>query len=847
MFYLFLYIFIINFLVFLSIQKHNKIIISLTSDHENIQNTLVIINSILEQNVDRDLFKIILILSLNEYSNIKHLPKEIQLLENNNILSIMFVNEKVTNLRRTLITMKKFKHNPIIIINNKCLLPDGWLEMFINDHIKYPNDAIAATIQYYFGKNGTIFELSEGFKGEKFGTFNHVTEIIFNFALINIDLGGILFPNNFFKSNNFFQYDLFMKIANCCEDFWESAFIMLEDKTLRQSSKIFDYTKFLLIKYNYYNNNEILEQNKLSFIKEFPNFYETIIKRQTKIIVSITSYPKRFVFLTDLMHFIRNQTFHINKVIFFIYKDDLKYYKLDIKDVEIISTEKNLKPHLKYYYAMSMFRDYAIITLDDDTGYSKDTFGTLFNAYIEDPNVICGRRSHLMTFKNNGELKPYLKWVYEQKIINITDFNIVLTNVGGTIFPPDILNINQNILPIINETITCDDLTLKLFSNKKGIPPKWIVNKNVLGIPRKLPNNSDSPLSSVNIFNNDICINKMNIMINTTTLENLCVQYRNISTGNTIYLFNIHNKMIKKNITYFRMNAFSYCPIDLRIKFKIYFDNFSSECFFNQSNILKYVTSNNLKYSAIVSCSMNSIEDDLDNYVPFIITEEYIKIKIFNYRKYLTIIYKNFFCNENNSCILKVIQLENFNHNNLSMVFYNKSYLCKIKNTSTNSFPIINNFICKNSSNSHNNKTKIYISGIPLNSNINQEKFDNNIIPETFIIKRVITDLEKKEILIIGNSINNLKKELYNLTINIFSLKIELNCFLKPNSKYVQSIFHCFNEIGIKTEILIENQIAHSSINGEEELLLINEETLLKVNLNGKFIWNIKNKANYSL
>ena len=111
------------------------------------------------------------------------------------------------------------------------------------------------------------------------------------------------------------------------------------------------------------------------------------------------------------MHFIRNQTFHINKVIFFIYKDDLKYYKLDIKDVEIISTEKNLKPHLKYYYAMSMFRDYAIITLDDDTGYSKDTFGTLFNAYIEDPNVICGRRSHLMTFKNNGELKPYLKWV----------------------------------------------------------------------------------------------------------------------------------------------------------------------------------------------------------------------------------------------------------------------------------------------------------------------------------------------------------------------------------------------------------------------------------------------------
>ena len=56
--------------------------------------------------------------------------------------------------------------------------------MFINDHIKYPNDAIAASIQYFFGKNYEIKEFNEGFKGEKFGKFNHIGEIIFNFALI---------------------------------------------------------------------------------------------------------------------------------------------------------------------------------------------------------------------------------------------------------------------------------------------------------------------------------------------------------------------------------------------------------------------------------------------------------------------------------------------------------------------------------------------------------------------------------------------------------------------------------------------------------------------------------------
>ena len=51
-----------------------------------------------------------------------------------------------------------------------------------------------------------------------------------------------------------------------------------------------------------------------------------------------------------------------------------------------------------------------------------------------------------------------------------------LTNGAGSIFPPDIFNIKDDFLPIINETITCDDLTLKYFATIKAIPHKWIVN-----------------------------------------------------------------------------------------------------------------------------------------------------------------------------------------------------------------------------------------------------------------------------------------------------------------------------------------------------------------------------------
>ena len=114
-------------------------------------------------------------------------------------MKIIFINEIITHYKMTLIATKYYKNHPILIINNKCLLPEGWLEMFIIDHLKYPKDAIAASIQYYFGKNGKITELSEGFKIEKLGIFNHVTELVFNFGIFNADFGGILFPENFYE------------------------------------------------------------------------------------------------------------------------------------------------------------------------------------------------------------------------------------------------------------------------------------------------------------------------------------------------------------------------------------------------------------------------------------------------------------------------------------------------------------------------------------------------------------------------------------------------------------------------------------------------------------------------
>ena len=286
-----LYKYIIYLFLFINLIKcskkinKNKIIISITNQQENIQNTYKIIKSIIDQNVNKDLYQILLILSLKEYKTKSELPNNILLLENSNEIKILLTKRKITNQTKLIVAIKEYPNNPILIINNKCSLPNGWLDMFIKDYNKYPNDAIVANVQYFFGKNGEIKEFSEGFRG-KFGIFNHVTEIIFNFALINTNLGGILYPKNYFNNPLFFDENLFLKVTENSDEFWQSAFIIIEDKVLRQSSTIFDYTRYLI------NNDSYEKYNKRTFFEKIKLPYRTNL---TFVLIQLSFIKKMFL------------------------------------------------------------------------------------------------------------------------------------------------------------------------------------------------------------------------------------------------------------------------------------------------------------------------------------------------------------------------------------------------------------------------------------------------------------------------------------------------------------------------------------------------------------------------
>ena len=817
--FIFFIIYIIKLVNLYSIE--DKIIISLSSNKEKIMNAEKVIFSILEQNVEYTKYKIILILSKFDLER-KDIPKKLLEIVKINQLRIIFIKNKLTTQSNLLVGLKYYPSNPILIIKDFTTLPFGWLEMFINDHLKHPTDIISASIQYYFGKNLSINRIIEGYRGEFFGIFNHITDMIFNFALINTYLGGTLYPKNIFRNHSFFNKELFLKITNDSDEFWQSCFIMIENKILRQSSKIYDYTNYI-IDYSISNERKdnIYEKLLKSFLNYFPKFKEIINKRQKKIIISFTSYKERFKLFPSLINSLKKQSMLFSKIVLTLTEEDTKFYNISNEiNIDIITVKENLKGHKKYFYAMKKFRDYAVITIDDDIYYAPDTFESLYNSYLEYPNLISGRRSHYMTYNKNGELKSYLKWELEQKNITKPDFDVFLTGSGGIIYPPDILNINDNLKLLINKTLTTDDFMLKHLETLKGIPIKWIFNKQLLGI--KLINKMvGSPLYILNRKKNynNICIKSIDISIKNIVLNNICAFYKNIQTGLTIYLFEISNSTILNKRTEFNIYAYSFCPVNESIKFDLYIDKYVAHC---NGNYLED------KFKLKCNCFINSIINNLDNYY-LLKTSSEKNIKIFNYRTILKIIFKDFIYINSNNCILLALFFKNMTKgNNFEIELNNINYICKLNKDivylNNKSDPAIGDFNCSKSSKKKINK--IYISGIPKKF-LSQRNI--NIISSFIILRLILSKNNPKKIIIIGKLLKKLKRDLKNILINFINPYLALNCRLKSISVFINAYIYCFSDKPIKEGIFLENQIAYTKDN--EGLILINQYTFLKDNL----------------
>lgn len=200
--------------------------------------------------------------------------------------------------------------------------------------------------------------------------------------------------------------------------------------------------------------------------------------RNKKIIVSMTSYPKRIDKIAPAIESVLNQTLKPDKIILWLAKSefidtDLPKYLTDLVKNKKIIIEWNddLKPHKKYFYAFKKYSDDIIITFDDDLIYENDIIECLIDSYIKYPYAVSAMRTHIMK-RNEDKFDEYNNFKREQnKIINKPSMQLLATNGAGTLFPPNILNLDYLDEKLISKLcLLSDDLFLKILQVISDVP-----------------------------------------------------------------------------------------------------------------------------------------------------------------------------------------------------------------------------------------------------------------------------------------------------------------------------------------------------------------------------------------
>ena len=153
------------------------------------------------------------------------------------------------------------------------------------------------------------------------------------------------------------------------------------------------------------------------------------------MVVSLTSYSKRFKTLPLVLNSIQNQTILPDKIELWIEENDKpllsdKIYKF--KDVDIKICENGLFSYKKIIPSLKENDDRFIVTFDDDIIYPNNSLETLINQYKEYPGNIIANRVHKIKLRDTLPDK-YIEWQKNFKGDSNLNF---FTGVGGVLYPP---------------------------------------------------------------------------------------------------------------------------------------------------------------------------------------------------------------------------------------------------------------------------------------------------------------------------------------------------------------------------------------------------------------------------
>ena len=183
--------------------------------------------------------------------------------------------------------------------------------------------------------------------------------------------------------------------------------------------------------------------------------------RQSKVIISLTSYKDRFQYTHKTIRSLIMQNYQDKQVILFLYKDDFvhadAFSDLLKFDFRVEEFAYNHRSYIKFVPAFERFPNTIIVTADDDMYYRKSWLQELVAAHQMYPSSIVGHRGLEVKRINGEEFAQYKTW--PKATVKTSSSDLLLTGVGGVLYPPGSLK----------EQVLDMDLAMKLTANSDDI------------------------------------------------------------------------------------------------------------------------------------------------------------------------------------------------------------------------------------------------------------------------------------------------------------------------------------------------------------------------------------------
>ena len=267
-----------------------------------------------------------------------------------------------------------------------------------------------------------------------------------------------------------------------------------------------------------YINRAIVHQK----IIQFEKIGVTREKRKTKLIVSLTSFPRRIDEVCYAVYSLLNQTIKPDEVVLWLGEDKFPDKKIPVELVKLmengltIKYTRDIKSYTKLVPSIKEFPNDIIVTADDDIYYPSNWLEKLYNSYELDTKSIHCHRAHRIVLDSEGRIIPYEKW---EKYIADSEPSYLnfLTGVGGVLYPPNSLckeAVNER--QFMKLSPTADDVWFWAMAVKNESKVR-VVNDNIktlifVNIETELGLNSKETLGKINNFKNQNDVQVMQVL-----------------------------------------------------------------------------------------------------------------------------------------------------------------------------------------------------------------------------------------------------------------------------------------------------------------------------------------------